>query len=112
MGQFSSTGPSTSMYPGDVVVINSSTNLTGANLSQAVAPVASLGGNPVNLTVINKSAVSLTIKVARDYVAADFEPLQGVVCPATQAVSFSTTAPFVAVLPASDPGSGEISICR
>jgi hypothetical protein len=100
------------MYPGDVVIINSSTNLTGANLSQAVAPAASLAGAPINMTVINKSAVSLTVKVARDFVAADFEPLQGVVCPATQAVSFSTTAPFVAVLPASDPGSGEISFCR
>ena len=112
MGQFSATGPSTSMYPGDVVIINSATNLTGANLSQAVAPCASIGGNPINMTVINKSAVSLTVKVARDYVAADFEPLSGVIVPTTTAVSFSTTAPFVAVLPASDPGSGEISFCR
>ncbi len=112
MGQFSTTQPSTSMYPGDVVIINSATNLTGANLSQAVAPCCSLAGAPANITIINKSAVSLTIKVSRDYVAADFEPLAGVVCAATAAVSFSTTAPFVAVLPASDPGSGEIAFCR
>ena len=112
MGQFTTTQPCTCMYPGDVVVINSATNLTGANLSQAVAPCASIAGAPINMTIINKSAVILTVKVARDFVAADFEQLSGLTVPATSAVSFSTTAPFLAVLPASDPGSGEISFCR
>lgn len=112
MAQFDATKAPVAMYPGDVEILNSSTSLTGANLSRAVAPCASIAGAPSNITIVNKSAVSLTVKVARDYVAADFEPLSGLTVPATQAVSFSTTAPFVAVLPASDPGSGEISICR
>ena len=111
MAAFDATKPCVSMYPGDIEILNSSTSLTGANLSRAVAPCATMAGAPENLTIINKSAVSLTIKVARDYVAADFESI-GLSCAATSAVSFSTTAPFVAVLPASDPGSGEISICR
>jgi type IV secretory pathway TrbD component len=100
------------MYPGDIEIINSATSLTGANLSRAVAPCCTLAGAPSNVTIINKSAASLTIKVARDYVAADFEQLSGLTVPATSSLSFSTTAPFLAVLPASDPGSGEISVCR
>lgn len=112
MAAFDATKPCVSMYPGDIEILNSATSLTGAVLSRAVAPCSSIGGNPQNLTIVNKSSVSLTVKVARDYVAADFEPLQGVVVPAATAVAFSCTAPFVAVLPASDPGSGEIAICR
>ena len=112
MAQFDATKPAVAMYPGDIEILNSATSLTGANLSRAVAPCSSLAGAPSNVTIVNKSAVSLTVKVARDYVAADFEPLSGVIVPAAAALSFSMTAPFLAVLPASDPGSGEISVCR
>ena len=38
--------------------------------------------------------------------------LQGVTVPANSAVPFSTTSPFVRVLPGSDPGTGVITICR
>lgn len=112
MAQFDATKPCVAMYPGDIEIINSATSLTGANLSRAVAPCASIAGAPSNVTIINKSAAILTIKVARDYVAADFEPFSGITCGATSSISFSTTAPFLALLPGSDPGSGEISICR
>jgi hypothetical protein len=110
VAQFDATQPCVAMYPGDIEILNSSTSLTGANLSRAVAPCASIAGAPANVTIVNKSAVTLTVKVARDYVAADFEQLTTI--GAASALSFSTTAPFLAVLPASDPGSGEISVCR
>lgn len=112
MGQFVAAGPVTSMYPGDVVLINTTGNLTGANLSQAVAPVASIGGNPINFTIINESSVTLTVKIAANYAAADFEPMNGGTVPATGTLSFSVTSPFIAVLPASDPSTGKIYFCR
>ena len=91
----------------------SNASLGGANLTQAVA-VDDNTGNPANLTITNHSAVALTIKVSDTNVsAASFLPLSGPgVVPAASSLSFSTTAPFVAVLPASDPGATVISIRR
>lgn len=111
MAAFDATKPCVSMYPGDIEILNSSTSLTGANLSRAVAPCNSLGGNPATFTIINKSSVALNVKFARDYVAADFET-SGYSVGSQSTLTLSTTAPFVAVLPTGDPGSGEISICR
>lgn len=104
--------PAPGMYPGDIVTL-SNASLGGAVLTQAVTPCGSIAGAPANLTIINKSAASLTVEVANQNTATtDFEPLSGVVCPPTSSISFSTTAPFVAVLPSADPGTGVITICR
>jgi hypothetical protein len=110
MGVFG-TLPAPGMYPGDQVVL-SNASLGSATLTQSVAPCLSLAGAPANLTVVNRSTANLTIEVAPDNVAAHFEPLAGVMCAANSSVSFSTTAPFVAVLPSADPGTGVITICR
>jgi hypothetical protein len=110
MGVFG-TKPAPGMYPGDIEILSNAA-LGGAVLTQSVAPSATIGGAPANLTVINKSAATLTIEVAQENVAASFEPLSGVVCAANSAISFSTTAPFVAVLPGTDPSTGVITICR
>jgi hypothetical protein len=99
------------LAPGQQYVLSSASLGSGSNLTQAVAP-AQVPGNPSNLTIVNNSAVSLTVEVAATDVAANYVPLSGVTVPANTAVSFSTTAPFVAVLPASDPGTGVITICR
>lgn len=100
-----------SLYPGDQYTLSNAA-LGSATLTQSVAPAQLIAGAPANLTIINKSSASLTIEVAWANVSADFEPLQGITCGANSAVSFSTTAPFVAVLPSADPGTGVITICR
>jgi hypothetical protein len=104
-------GTAPGMYPGDTVVL-SNASLGGANATQAVAPCGSIGGNPINLTIVNQSAATLTVQTAAVDANANYEPLSGVTVPATSSVSFSTTAPFVRVLPGSDPGTGVITICR
>jgi hypothetical protein len=90
----------------------SNASLGGSNvLSQQVAP-AQMPGNPSNLTIINLSAASLNVYVsATDANSASYVPL-GVACAGNSAVSFSTTAPFVAVSAGTDPGTGAITICR
>lgn len=103
--------PAIGMYPGDVVTL-SNASLGGANLTQQVAPANMIAGAPTNLTVVNKSTATLTIEVAQSDVQADYQPLQGAIVPPDSALSFSTTAPFVAVLPSADPGTGLITICR
>ena len=102
--------PAPGMYPGDVVTL-SSASLGGAVLTQQVAP-AQLSGAPANLTVVNNSAATLTVEVAWQDKLAQYQPLTGVTVAANTALSFSTTAPFVAVLPSVDPGTGVITICR
>lgn len=102
--------PAPGLYPGDNFIL-SNASLGGANLTQSVAP-AQLGGNPANLTVINKTAATLTVEVSQTNVAADFEPLSGGLVGPDSALSFSTTAAFVAVLPSADPGAATITIAR
>jgi hypothetical protein len=90
----------------------SNASLGGSNvLSQQVAP-AQMPGNPTNLTLINLSAATLTVYVsATDANSASYVSL-GVTCGPNSAVSFSTTAPFVAVSAATDPSTGVITLCR
>jgi len=104
-------GTAPGMYPGDTVVL-SNASLGGANATQAVAPCVSIAGAPANLTIVNKSAATLTVQTAAVDADANYVPLQGITVPANSAVPFSTTSPFVRVLPASDPGTGVITICR
>ena len=110
MAVWSTTAPALAL--GDTFTL-SSASLGGANLTQAVC-VDDNTGNPANLTIFNHSAVVLTIKVADTNTATtDFLTLSGPdTIAATSALSFSTTAPFVAVLPASDPGATLITIRR
>lgn len=110
MSVWASTTAVPAMAPGDqVIVSNASTG--GAALLQAVAPMQ-VPGNPTNLTVINGSSVSLDIRVAADNSASANYQSTGYSCNANSAYSFSTTAPFVALYAASDPGTGVITICR
>jgi hypothetical protein len=92
--------------------ILSNASLGGANATQQVA-IAQMPGNPSNLTVINGSTATLTVQVsATDASAATYYPLTGISVPASSALSFSTTAPFMRVLPSADPGTGVITVCR
>jgi hypothetical protein len=104
-------GTAPGMYPGDIVTL-SNASLGGANATQAVAPCVSLAGAPANLTVTNTSTATLTIQVAWNDTNADYTALSGVTCAPSASISFSTTAPFVRVLPSADPGTGVITICR
>ena len=110
MAVWSTSAPA--LAPGDTFTL-SSASLGGGNLSQAVC-VDDNTGNPANLTIFNHSAVALTIMVADTNTATtDFVPLLGPgTISAASALSFSTTAPFVSVLPASDPGATQITIRR
>lgn len=100
------------LAPGQQYVL-SSASLSGASLlTQQVAP-SQLPGNPSNLTLVNESAVNVQVYVAAaDTALIRYVPLAGAVCGPNSAISFSTTAPFLAALPASDPGMGVITICR
>ena len=102
--------PAPGLYPGDNYTL-SNASLGGAVLTQQVA-IAQLAGNPANVTIINKSTATLTVEVSWIDVQADYQPLSGGIVAANTASSFSTTAPFLAVLPSADPGSGIIEICR
>jgi|SRR5580658_5790169 hypothetical protein len=90
----------------------STASLGGAVLTQQVA-LHQVPGNPANVTIFNFSAATLTIEVANvDGGVADYLPLLGATCSPNAAISFSTTAPFLAVLPSADPGAFVISIRR
>ena len=103
--------PVRALYPGDNYVLSNAT-LGGSVLTQQVA-ISQQQGNPANVTIVNGSAVSLTIKVSpNDNGSSSYQALSGGTVAANTAVSFSTTAPFLAVLPASEPGAGVITVCR
>jgi hypothetical protein len=105
------TNPVRSLAIGQQIIL-SNASLGGANATQQVA-LAQEPGNPSNVTVINGSTATLTIQVsATDAAANTYYALSGVTVPASQAVSFSTTAPFMRILPSADPGTGVITVCR
>ena len=105
------TKPAPALYPGDQYILSNASQGT-AQLTQSVAVYQDQSGAPANLTIINGSTATLTVEVAATDLKASYQPFSGLTVAANSALAFSSTAPFVAVLPSSDPSTGVITICR
>jgi predicted ATP-dependent Lon-type protease len=110
------TNPVAELCIGDQITL-SNASLGGPVLTQQVALGIAGTGNPANVTVFNFSAATLTVYVAyQDTGVAAYIPLSAggtnVTVPAASAVSFSTTAAFLALLPNADPGALAIVVKR
>jgi len=96
----------------------SNASLGGAATTQAVAlgPVA---GEPAEVTIYNHSATTLTVMVAdadtgsANYLAlTDAATGTAITCAATTAITFRTSALFLTVKTAGDPGAAVIAVSR
>jgi hypothetical protein len=96
----------------------SNASLGGAATTQAVA-LGPIAGEPAEVTIYNHSATTLTIVVAdADTGLANYLALKdaatgtAITCAATTAITFRTSALFLAVQTAGDPGAAVIAISR
>lgn len=96
----------------------SNASLGGAAMTPAVA-LGPIAGEPADLTIYNHSATTLTVVVSdadtglANYLAlTDAGTGTAITCAAGLAITFRTTALFLAVKTAGDPGATVIAISR
>jgi hypothetical protein len=109
-------GKANAIYPGDVVVLSSASISTNPTIAVAVSPLN--GESSATLTVVNGSAVVLTVQFATTDTNASYQALKdentgdALTVAATNAGVFNVGTGFVRISPASDPGATTITISR
>jgi hypothetical protein len=116
MAAYNATSPA-ALAPGESITL-SNASLGASVLTQQVGIGPVNGYNDV-LTLFNYSAVALTVNVSPDDAnQASYLPLKStdglvaLTCAANSAISFTTSAAFVAIGVASDPGATNIILSR